>query len=200
MKKQLLFGLAMMIALPGASAVAQAPAVGEVAVEVSPGKAVAAKVIEARATITKIDPATRQVTVVGPSNKPQTITAGPDVRNFDRIKVGDEVVIRTIQSLALTLVKGGKEIVAAHETSGAARSETGAAPGAALARQVEVVANVIKVDATAKVITLQGPEQVVELPVENPEQLKLIKVGDQVRAMITEAVAISVEPVKPTGK
>ena len=48
----------------------------------------------------------------------------------------------------------------------------------------------------AHMITLQGTEYEVELHVHDREQLKMIKVGDQVHAVYTEAVALSVEPAK----
>jgi len=41
---------------------------------------------------------------------------------------------------------------------------------------------------------LRGPKRIVDLHVRNPEQFKLAKVGDQVEATFTDAVAISLEP------
>ncbi|MGT2491639.1 hypothetical protein [Cupriavidus basilensis] len=43
-------------------------------------------------------------------------------------------------------------------------------------------------------VTLQGPKGKVNLNVQDPDQLKNIKKGDQVQAVYTEAVAIAVEP------
>jgi len=45
-------------------------------------------------------------------------------------------------------------------------------------------------------VTLRGPKRTVDLKVRDPEQFKLIKVGDQVEATYTEAVAISIEPAR----
>jgi hypothetical protein len=45
-------------------------------------------------------------------------------------------------------------------------------------------------------VTLRGTEYEVDLKIRDPEQLKMIKVGDQVHAVYTEAVALSVEPAK----
>jgi Cu/Ag efflux protein CusF len=45
-------------------------------------------------------------------------------------------------------------------------------------------------------VTLKGPNQTVDLKVRDPAQLKLIKVGDQIQAVYTEAVAVGVEPAK----
>jgi hypothetical protein len=44
---------------------------------------------------------------------------------------------------------------------------------------------------------LRGPKRTVDLRVRDPKQIKLVKVGDQVEATYTEAVAVSVEPAKP---
>jgi hypothetical protein len=46
------------------------------------------------------------------------------------------------------------------------------------------------------VVTLRGPDESVDLKVRDPEQFKLIKVGDQVKGVYTEAMAVSVEPAK----
>ena len=43
-------------------------------------------------------------------------------------------------------------------------------------------------------VTLRGPERTIDLRVRDPNQFKLVKVGDQVQATFTHAVAISVEP------
>jgi hypothetical protein len=80
------------------------------------------------------------------------------------------------------------------EKSDAVRAPAGARPGAAGARQVTVLANVVAVNKKTKTITLKGPKgNQVDLVVEDPKQLALVKKGDQVEAVYTEAVAISVE-------
>ncbi len=180
--------------LTAGAAFAQAPVANDVLVEVAPGRAVIADIVEARATVTRIDSATRQVYVTGPNDMPYTITAGPEVRNFDQIKVGDQVVVRFIESVALTLLKDGKEVAGVQEATAAARAEAGQRPGGAKARQTEVIADVTKVDAAAGLVTLKAPDHSFDLPVKDPAQLALIKVGDKVRAVITEAIAVSVEP------
>ena len=63
------------------------------------------------------------------------------------------------------------------------------------AEQVTVIADVVAVDAKTHQVTLKGPNRTVDLYVEDPAQLKLIKVGDQVEAVYTQAVAVTVEPV-----
>ena len=61
-------------------------------------------------------------------------------------------------------------------------------------RQVTITADVIAVDPATQTVTLKGPKHTADLKVRDPEQFKLIKVGDQVEANYTGALAIAVEP------
>ena len=57
------------------------------------------------------------------------------------------------------------------------------------------MADVVAVNAKAKTVTLKGPQgNTVDVIVEDPEQMKNIRKGDQVQVVYTEAVAISVTP------
>ncbi len=152
------------------------------------------------ARVEAIDKAQRQLTLKGPKGNVQTVTAGPEVRNFDQIKVGDMVVARYVEALTLTLKKDGKELVGKAETQDAARSKAGEKPAGVVGRQVEVTADVIAVDAKTQTLTLKGPKQTVELKVPDPAQFKMVKVGDQIQAVYTEALALSVETAPAAKK
>jgi hypothetical protein len=171
----------------------QKPEAGVVTMASSaPGTGTIASTVKVTATVTAIDAAKREITLKGPQGK--ELTAGPDVRNFDQIKVGDSVVVRYAEALTLTLKKDGKELRGATETADAARAKKGEKPAGVVARQVEVTADVIALDAKTRTVTLRGPNRVVDLKIPDPGQFKLIKVGDQIQAVYTEAVAVSVEP------
>ncbi len=63
-----------------------------------------------------------------------------------------------------------------------------------MARQVTSLADVVDVNPTGRTISLRGPKgNVVVLDVRNPDHFKVVKKGDQVEAVYTEALAISVE-------
>lgn len=174
----------------------QVKAEGVVAAASSPGRAELARAVRVSATVSAIDKATRTVTLKAADGKEFPVVAGPEVRNFDQIKVGSEVVVGFLQALALDLKKGGgapREMV---ESADGARAASGAQPGGALARRVTVVADVTAVDAKTQTVTLRGPKRTVDLQVPDAKQFKMIAVGDQVQATYTEAVAMSVEPVK----
>jgi len=57
------------------------------------------------------------------------------------------------------------------------------------------VTDVVAVSAKHRIVTLKGPKgNLVDLKVEDPEQFANIRKGDQVKAVYTEALAISVDP------
>ena len=183
--------LALALAFAG-NALAQG---GAVVTSSAPGKVGVAETIKATATITAIDKATRDITLKGPQGNEMTLTAGPDVRNFDKLKVGDQVALQYVEALTVELKKGGGLVVQRKEEAAAVGAKPGAQPAGAMGRQVTAVADVIAVDAARQMITLRGPQRTAEVRVRDPEQFKLIAKGDQVEVTYTQAVALAVEPV-----
>ena len=174
---------------------------GTAAVTSAPGKVGVAQAVEVSATITAIDKATRGITLKGPQGDEVKVVAGPEVRNFDQLKVGDVVQLKFLESLVLELKKGGGLKVEKTEMAGGVRAKPGETPGGAVGRQVTVVGDVIKLDAATQTVTVKGPERTINLKVRDPEQFKLVAVGDQIQATYTEAVAVGVTPVsKPAAK
>ena len=163
----------------------------------SPGKVGVAQTVDVSATITAIEKSSRTITLKGPKGEELKIEAGPEVKNFDQLKVGDVVDMRYRESLALELKKGGGMKVEKTEKAGAVGAKPGETPAGLVGRQVTVVGDVIKVDAATQTVTVKGPQHTVELKVRDPEQFKLIAVGDQIQATYTEALALSVTPAKP---
>ena len=181
--------IAVAIACPAAAQTAA------VVTSSTPGKAGVAATVKLTASITAIDKATRDVTLKGPQGNEVTVTAGPDVKNFNSIKVGDQVNVEYIEALTLELKKGGGQKVALTEQADAVGAKAGAQPGGAVGRRVTIVADVIDVDPAKQSVILRGPKRTVILTVPDPEQFKRIAKGDQVEATYTQAVAIAVEPM-----
>lgn len=174
---------------------------GNAVVASAPGKVGIAQTIDFSATITAIDKATRGITMKGPKGDEVKVVAGPEVKNFDQLKVGDVVEVQFLEALVLELKKGGGLPVAKTEKAGGVAAKPGEKPAGAMGRQVTVVGNVMKVDAATQKVTVKGPERTVDLKVRDPEQFKLIAVGDQIEATYTEAVAVAVKPAaKPAAK
>lgn len=189
-------------ALGPQGALAQKPsAESAVAVASKPGKAVAVALAEITALVVAIDKATRTVTLKGPQGRSVDVVAGDAVRNFDQIRVGDSVVVQYQEALSLELrkarVSGG--VTEAVET---ARAKPGERPAAAIGREVTALADVVAVDPKKSIISLKGPRgNVVDLKVSNQDHFKVVKVGDQVEVVYSEALAMSVTAApKAVGK
>jgi len=192
----LILGAAILGALTAPAFAQQAAtAQGASMIASAPGTATMANVVKVTASVEAIDKATREVTIKGPRGNLGVITAGPEVRNFDQIKVGDMVVARYVEALTLTLKKDGKELRSRTDSKDSAHAAAGEKPAGAVGHKINVTADVIAVDAKTQTVTLKGPKRVVDLHVQDPGQFKMIKVGDQIEAEYTEAVALSVEPV-----
>jgi hypothetical protein len=167
---------------------------GAVVAGTAPGKAGVAQTVKLTGTITAIDKTTRDVTLKGPEGNEVTVTAGPEVKNFDSMRVGDQVNAQYVEALTLELKKGGGKTVARTEQTGGAGANPGERPAGAVGRQVTIVAYVVDVNAAKQVVTLRGPQRTVQLVVPDPEQFKRVAKGDQVEATYTQALAIAVEP------
>jgi len=185
---------------PLAACAQAAPTAAEALTAVAPGKF--AGMIEATVTLVveSIDKATRSVVLKNADGDQLRIVAGNEVRNFDQIKVGDNVVATYTQGLVMTLKKGGgalRERIDSGETASAGKGEK---PGAYEFKEVTFVADVQAVDLKKQTVTLRGAKRTVDLKIKDPEQLKLIKKGDQVEGVYAEAVAISVVPAPVKAK
>ncbi|MBC8722401.1 hypothetical protein F6X37_12545 [Paraburkholderia sp. 31.1] len=166
-----------------------------VTVKSEPGKVTVSGTVKTTATVVGIEPATRTVLLKDPKGKVVQVVVGEEARNFDQIKVGDVVKAEYSQALTIMLKKGNAPLTA-NETQTLERTPAGAKPGGSASREVTIMANVIAVNHQSGAVTLKGPQgNTVDLIVQDPEQLKRIKKGDQIQAVYTEAVAISVEPV-----
>lgn len=167
---------------------------GRAVVTEGPGVISAAETVELTATITAIDATTRAVVLKGKDGHEVTITAGPDVRNFAQMKLGDLVKVRYVEALSLELKKGSTAPVSRTESSGSDGAKAGVRPAASMGRKITIVAEVVALDPARQVVTLRSPQRTVDLRVRDPEQFRLVAIGDRVEATYTEAVAIAVEP------
>ena len=107
MRKFTFIAAAVMSIMAGA-AVAQTG--GAAAVKSEPGKVTVAETAQLTASVEAVDKAKRLITLKGPEGNTFVFQAGPAVKNFDQIKVGDLVVARYIEALTLELKPGGGQV------------------------------------------------------------------------------------------
>lgn len=189
--------LATLIATLPAVAAAQEPPKAVTVVEKEKGAATITEAVELQGIVTAINKTLRELTIKGGSGQDVTFTAGPQVKNFKQIKVGDLVTLNYIAALGIELKKGGGRLRERIESEQAMVAKPGEVPAAGKARTVKVLADVTAVDAGAGTITLRGPQRSVDLVVKDREVLKDIRVGDQIAATYEEALLVSVAPATP---
>lgn len=151
------------------------------------------------ATVSAIDPATRTVEL-RKGDERTTIQVSPEVRNFDQIKVGDEVVATYYSGLAAEFRQKGesKTVGIIDSTTGTARLPEGGQPGAAVANRVTTTVVIESVDKKTHTVSFVGPSGMARtIDVVDPKAQQFVstlKHGDEVELTYVEALAVTVEP------
>jgi Cu/Ag efflux protein CusF len=189
--------IALLVAALGVASLpaqAQKAATSSTTVASSAGKAKFTETTKAQAVISALDGPSRVITLKAANGTFYDMIAGADVKNFDQLKVGDKVNVEYVRALSLELKKAGTATATPGTATGTATAAPGARPAVAVKDEVTVITDVIAVDPKAQLVTLRGPKgNTVALQVKDPQQLKLVKVGDKVEAVYTEALAVRVE-------
>ena len=145
------------------------------------------------ATVTGIDAATRKITVVSKDGKKQVLKAGPDVANFDQIRIGDQVVVTAAEELVVYMAKDGLPLPDGSAAM-VALAPVGDKPGVVMAGTSQVTAKVIGLDRKTRKAMLQLPDGTTKTFTVRPDvDLSKRSLGEEVVFRCTEAVAIRVE-------
>ena len=146
------------------------------------------------ATVEAIDAGTRAITLKKPDGTFVTTVAGPEIKRFPEIKIGDKVNARYYENIVVRVKQAGESDV----VSGA-KGTTGSEqvlPGGTKAKQVTITATITAIDPTptAPTITFTGPSGwKYTSKVQDMEALAKVKVGDKVDIVWTEAMLVSLE-------
>jgi Cu/Ag efflux protein CusF len=145
------------------------------------------------AVVESIDATNRTVTLKKPDGTFATVTAGPDIKRFAEVKVGDKVTAKYYENVVIRVKAPGESDVVS-----SARATTGSEqvlPGGTKAKQVTITATIAAIDMNAPTITFTGPNGwKYTSKVQDKEALAKVKVGDKVDIVWTEAVLVSIEP------
>ena len=177
-------------------ATAQDALKGTSLVDKKPGASIA-ETVELQGIITAIDKNKRELTIKGGGGNELTFAAGPQIKNFRQIKIGDLVTMNYLAALGLELKKGGGRLRERIESEQVVATPPGEKPAAGKGRTVRVIADVTALDAAAGTITLRGPQRSVDLVILDKAILTDIRVGDQIAATYEEAMLVSITPPAP---
>ncbi len=157
-----------------------------------------ARTVTLRGTVEAIDKAQQTVTLKGPRGRTLTLEVR-DPQKLDAVKIGDPVVARYYESLAIHVRKPGQATPGATAQEAVVTSKPGEAPGGAVGRQVTLTATITAIDTKQQTVTVKGPQGNVEtVKVRDPKHLVGVKVGDLVELTYTQALAIALD--KSTAK
>ena len=143
------------------------------------------------AIVESVNKETREIKVVDANGKIHEFVAGEMVANFDQIEPRDRIVTEYLESVAVFVVPEGTPEMG--DMGLVEVAPLGEKPGMAMADTYMVAAKVDAVDTEARVVTLRGKDGFqTAIRVADDIELANLKVGDEVRMRVTEAVAISV--------
>ena len=143
-------------------------------------------------TVEAIEASTRTVTLRKADGTVVSTVAGPDVKRFAEIKVGDKVTARYYENVIVRVKQPGESEVVS-STKGTTGSEQ-VLPGGTKAKQVTITATITAIDPNTPSITFTGPNGwKYTSKVQDTEALAKVKVGDKVDIVWTEAVLVSLE-------
>ena len=145
------------------------------------------------ATVTAIDAAKRKITLVTPNNEKRVVKAGPEVVNFDQVRIGDQLRITLTEAVVVRMAKPGENT----EDRGTALiglAPAGDKPGVLSAGTYQVTGTVTAIDQKRHKATLQFADgSSKKLKVREDVDLSKRKVGEKVVIQTTDTVAVLIE-------
>jgi hypothetical protein len=156
------------------------------------------EMVTSRARVLKVDAARRTLHVRRQSGDVVDIQVGDEVRNFDQIRAGDDIVIHYRQTATYTVAKPGTKLPVSRKLITGTRAMPGELPRGALSQEITATGVIVGVDTTANELSVVpqrgGPAHTIAvMDPERQEQLKKVKVGDTLTIVYSEALAIAVE-------
>jgi hypothetical protein len=157
-----------------------------------PPSIVMADTVTTKATVIVLDRDTRRITLQEEDGDEHAMVAGPEIRNFDQIEVGDTVTTEYSVEIRVHVRKPGEPPAGAASSLEAA--PLGQKPGGRMTERTEIIATIDDIDYAQRTVTLRNPEGKTRLIVVNDrvKDLDRFKKGDEIAIRHTEVLAISV--------
>jgi hypothetical protein len=144
------------------------------------------------AVVEAIDTSTRTITLRRPDGTLVSIVAGPEVKRFAEIKVGDKVTARYYDNVVVRLRRPGDPEV--DSTAKTTTSSERVTPGGTKARQRTITATITAINRDLQSITFTGPNGWKYFSkVQDMAALDKVKVGETVDVVWTEAMLVSID-------
>jgi Cu/Ag efflux protein CusF len=150
---------------------------------------------EAVVKVIKIDRKARKVTIQGPTGGTMVLNIPPEAQNLDRVKVGSLFKANYVESVAVSLQKGGG-VASASETQTVHLAPKGGTPGGMVVNTRQVSATVEQLNLATRQIAVKGPKgHVFAFTVaDGVEGLDQFHVGDLITVTYSEALVLGMLP------
>lgn len=149
---------------------------------------------EVSATVTSVDPKTREINLQTQQGEAVTLTATPEMRNFDQIKPGDTAVLQMFGSVAVRVADGttpeGRETFAL-----LGRAPEGERPGAVMGQVTTATVRFVGYNPStfeAEIIGPDGDRMIVPVQPGMRAFAAARTPGERVEVTISDAVAMFV--------
>lgn len=152
------------------------------------------------ATVESIDREAREVTLKDEQGESSTFVLDEDAGKLDELDPGDQVTIKYLEEISIQVF--GPDELEPGSTTGTviAESQPGEKPAGLAAGQMTIVVTIESIDLENELVTLKNSDgQLETVKPQHPENLKKVKVGDQVKITYTKALGFSVTE-KPAEK
>jgi len=145
------------------------------------------------AKIIAIDKTNRVVTLQDAQGNTYDVQAGPGIKRFDDLSVGDTVKITYQESVAIAITKPGAAAPVS-EASPTVTRGTGEKPSGTVTQTQTALVTIQSIDATKPSVTVKTQDgRTLTFLVENKDNLKGFKVGDTVQITYRQALMVSVQ-------
>ena len=190
-KRSLLFSVTSAILLLNSAAFAQStkPLVEDAIV-------VAEKYSIMEGVVTKIDAANRTATLKNDQGETQFV-AGPGVKNFKQIKVGDQLNVSFEIGVAVELLNSKGNIRSEKQTTTVTTAPAGDKPAGTVSNTTTVITDVMEIDKAKRNISVKGMDGEIHIiHVKNKKLFSQIALHDQIKVVYFDQMKAVVTAAK----
>jgi hypothetical protein len=145
------------------------------------------------AVVIKVDSKTRTVTLKEKDDTVTNFVAGPEIKNFPQIKVGDRLTVTHELAVVIELVKVNHHGIRSEvQTSSQTSAALGSKPASVISNTTTIIATVVGIDRQKMTISVKGPKGRPDTyRVKNATLLKDIAINDEIKIILYDAMAAS---------
>jgi Cu/Ag efflux protein CusF len=150
--------------------------------------------VTVKATIEAIDHSTRLITFKDDEGNYEEVYAGPEIKRFNELKVGDKVTFKYTESVVFQLRKPGEPVAEPGAKGPVLTSNATKKPSGTITHQETTVVTIKALDEKKGSVTVTTEDgRTMSFKVQDKGNLKGVAPGDRVEITYAAGLAVSVE-------